>query len=618
MDKITINYYDNKLNFHNVAPSEFASIKRLWIDVREDYTDWVANFKVDSVINGENISEALEWKGMTTWWLNQITTKDVETNNAWINRIMVLYLCREFNCEIYTNDKILIDSLDKNSKQLHSYVIYRSRFFKDRFVWGIRLVKLFYSIWRCVKIALLLIGMKKFQEDLIKKSKPTVWFRSYYPANWIVSQDGKFEDRHLRSAPLLDVEFKHTAGYLTSVIWYKNTRLISLWKELRLLSNKSKRTVVYTEVYLSLIDYVEVYYSTFREYLKFSRLKKNPLFVKFFYINNLDLSDILLDMWNDSYFSRMQNNKLISLSIVRFSEKYNNDKVIVTYEELFPPIRYAYFKSKDLHKGNIFVTLQHAYNCKSKMMVYYRFKELNWDNINLRLPAPDYYLTQGSQYKSLLESFYDKNKIKVIGCLKYDNFINLQRKAVEIKKRIIHKYKLENKRVILLAPSVNDIDSIFRIVSSLKNHSNVEILLSPHPAIDINKMKDSNNSICPELKIKFVTEEKTEELLTIASIVVCGYSSVALEAAFFGVQSVRALPLGEVPLFDDDDLIPCLYSSEDFINWYQNFTDLHVNSDKLRLLSEKYFYKIDGKSSSRLWGFVSKVVENKNLENHTL
>jgi predicted nucleic acid-binding protein len=134
LDKITINYYDNKLNFHNVAPSEYASIKRLWIDVREDYTDWVANFKVDSAINGENISEALEWKGMTTWWLNQITTKDVEINNAWINRIMVLYLCREFNCEIYTNDKILIDSLDKNSKQLHSYVIYRSRFFKDRAV----------------------------------------------------------------------------------------------------------------------------------------------------------------------------------------------------------------------------------------------------------------------------------------------------------------------------------------------------------------------------------------------------------------------------------------------------------------------------------------------------
>ena len=36
----------------------------------------------------------------------------------------------------------------------------------------------------------------------------------------------------------------------------------------------------------------------------------------------------------------------------------NNDKVIVTYEEFLPHIRYAYFKSKDLPKGNIFIALQ--------------------------------------------------------------------------------------------------------------------------------------------------------------------------------------------------------------------------------------------------------------------
>ena len=270
-------------------------------------------------------------------------------------------------------------------------------------------------------------------------------------------------------------------------------------------------------------------------------------------------------------------------------------------------MRFAYFKSKHSQRVNTFIALQHAYNCKNKMICYYRSKEFTCDDINLRQPVPDYYLTQGPQYKSLLENFYDKDRIKVIGCLKYDNFNNTQSNAFEIKKRIIHKYKLENKRVILLAPSVNDIDSIFRIVSSLKNHSNVEILLSPHPAIDINKMKDSNNSICPELKIKFVTEEKTEELLTVASIVVCGYSSVALEASFFGVQSVRALPLGEVPLFDDDDLIPCLYSSEDFINWYQNFTDNEMNRHQLSLLSHKYFYKIDSQSNVRLWDFISKI-----------
>lgn len=607
MDKIKIDYYDNNLNLHNIPSNKHRLIPRLWASVRHDYSYWVANFKLKTLINDKSIEEGLRWKGMSSWWLNQLTTKDVEVNNAWINRIMILYLCREFSCEIYTNDKILIKSLGKNSKNLNSYCVYRSSFFKGYFVGCIHVIQILFSIFKCIKFSFLLMGMKKIQENLILKTNPSVWFRSAYPANWIARKDGGVEDRHLKGAPLLDQEFGQTSGYLTSLITYKKTSLVSLWKEVRFLSTKSKRTVIFTEVYLKLTDYIEVYYSTFVEYLKFSKWKKNSIFLNLFYIDNLDMSGILIDLWKESYFSRMQNNKLISLSIVRFAENFNNDKLIVTYEEFLPHTRYAYSNSKEPNKVNTYIALQHAYNCKSKMHFYFQSNELNCDDENLRLPAPDYYLIQGPQFKSLLESFYDKDKIRVIGCLKYDNFSNIESNAFEIKKRIVDKYHLENKRVILLAPSVNDIDSILNIVSSLKNHSNVEILLSPHPATDINKMKDSNNSICPELKIRFVTEEKTEELLTVASIVICGYSSVVLEASFFGVQPIRALPLGGIPLFDDDNLIPCFYSSEDFIDWYKNFTDTDLNRHQLRLLPEKYFYKIDGQSSVRLWDSILKI-----------
>ena len=616
MKKIRINYFNNKLDFHNISSNKYTLIDKLWIELRENYTDWVVNFEINTSVNGESILKSLKWRGMSTWWLNQLTTKDVEHNNQWVNRIMILYLCRDFDCRIHTDDKILISCLKKNQSKLKTNTVnglnvFYSKSSFSHILLSTRVIKIFHSIFRCLKISTSLIGMRKLQDNLIKQTRPTVWFRSGYPGNWITNKSGEFMDRHIRGAPLLDVKFNQITGYLPSVILYENDLSkggqLSLWKELRSLSKKSGRTVVYPEAYLSLIDYIEIYYDTFLEYLKFNKWKKSPVFIKLFHINNLDLSDILIDTWESSYFSSMQYNKLVGLSIVRFLEAYKEKVTIVSYEEFLPHIRYAYFKSKDIHNGNIFIALQHAHNCKNKMPFYYHFKETNYgvNNKSLNMPTPDYYLAQGVQYKRLLDNFYDKNRSKVIGCLKYDNFVNIQRKKVRIRREIINKYNIKNKNIILLSPSVNDIESILHIVSLLKNDPSTVLLLTAHPAVDINKMKSLHNAICPELNIRFITEEKTEELYTVASIVVCGYSTVAIEAAFFGIQPVRALLPGVFPLFETDDLVPCFYSPEQFNSWYKDFDNHNIEKDKLKLMAERCFYKIDGMSGDRLWNFIS-------------
>mgnify|MGYP000990443155 CR=1 FL=1 len=50
----------------------------------------------------------------------------------------------------------------------------------------------------------------------------------------------------------------------------------------------------------------------------------------------------------------------------------------------------------------------------------------------------------------------------------------------------------------------------------------------------------------------------------------CGSGTIAIEAAYFGVQAVRVATIGTFPLFDNEVLIPSFNNSTSFNNWYKN------------------------------------------------
>ena len=620
-------YTNNSITIKKINHIAPKAIYNLWNLVRDDVHEWVSDFRLNKPINNKRITEIFQWKGMSTWWMNSLSMKDSEQNNRWIHRIMVLYICKEYfdKIEIITDDKTLVTSIKINFPRIKVLFVNNTnqtikKYIKYNLPTLKRLLMLIFSLFKHIEIALLLFGMRKQQLNRIRNIQPTVWFRSSYPANWIKNGQGEWIDCHIKNAPLLDKKYKQTAGYLIYILKYvkdKDVGFLELWKKLRELKDKADRVVIFPEAHLRSYDILECYYSTFIEHQNFVKLKKYCLFKKMFIINSIDMSNILLEEWENNYYYEMQYNKLHSLSLVRFLKDIKRPQTIVTYGEFFVQSRYSYFGAKKLNTGNKFVALQHAMHSKNMMFTYFTKNEVNIDAFvtnNNYLPVPDYFLVQGEQYKSLLETFYSNERTHLIGSLKIDELNDLLKKSRLIREKLINDYDLIDKTVILLAPSINDYKNILFIISKIKNQKNIEILLRPHPVMNIEEIKLIHKKLCPDLTIKYITNETTYNLLTVASLVICSYSTIAIEAAIFGVRSVRTLPLGSFPLFEEESVIPSFRTPNQFLEWFRKQSwneEIQLNNrQKLRTMVNRYFYKIDGKSADRLWEFL---IENPDL-----
>ena len=120
MNELKVHYFRNKLVIDGVPSSDNHIIESLWSSVREDYTNWVADVHLNQIENGKSISESMEWKGMSTWWLIKLAGRDSFLANRWLHRLMMLYLCRMFSkqIEVHTDDKILARCLLQNIPDL--------------------------------------------------------------------------------------------------------------------------------------------------------------------------------------------------------------------------------------------------------------------------------------------------------------------------------------------------------------------------------------------------------------------------------------------------------------------------------------------------------------------
>jgi len=612
-------FNNNKITIIDVPNHEKQKISNLWDNVREDYLDWLESFRLKKIDN-QTIAESLVWKGMSTWWLSSLTARDSEQDNRWLHRLMVLYLCKEYgeNISIKTDDKLLEKSIDSNfstvkiDREKKTQNSIRGKI-KSNHPNLLNWLRLLVSFAKHLEVYFLLNEFKSKQLNKLAHTKTNVWFRSIYPANWVQDEDKKLMDRHIRHLPLLDHKYKSRSGYLMYVKRYSKDAglgFLALWEKLRHIEHDAKRDVFFPEAHLSLTDIFETYYSSFKELRTIRRWTNSSEFMNCFVISGIDVSGVLLDEWCSGYFHKVQYNKLHGLAMVKFLSNFEKPQIITTYGEFFTQSRYAYCASKLVNSGCMFVALQHAMNVKNKMYDYYRKGEFsNTENSINNMPCPDYYLAQGEQYISILNKFYDKEKIKIVGCIKYDIFINVKKNIKTIKNRLMNKYKIKNETVIVLAPSIDDASEIFLIIKNISEFRSIKIMLRPHPATNVLDVKRLHSEICPDLNVDYIANEPTYNLFSIADLVVCGYSTVAIEAAYFGVRAVRANSLGAFPLFDKENLIPSFFSSSSFVEWYKNRCQTKSNLDddtkEVKKLANKYFYKIDGKTADRVWDFLT-------------
>jgi hypothetical protein len=537
-----------------------------WEQTRELYTSWAAAWADRS-----GIKDVLQWRDFSLWWASNLIAKDTAVDYAWYqelhNRLCGLP-CKHF-------------------KPLADVSVY-FRMFKN-------LIK---DLGKWLLLRLL--------PDSAKHGKGHVWFHSL-EYNLIHAREG-FCDRMYEQAPLDDKKHGFNSAYIVRLNFKRQDFLRPwLWRrKINEFASKLKRDVEILDRYLFLHDIFQIHLSLITNYSKFKKFVK-PLRRQGVRINHAEFADILLLEMQKSFLTILPWSLSYAAMFERWLQNSGVDKTLVTYGETLAPMRPVYFLSRKHSSGHRWISIQHATMYKNKMALYHRFSEFNHtspDDKRIISPMPDYYFCHGSQYADILSEFYQAERIRIIGCLKYDSLYRFCGSSHTPPRQ----YSAD--RILLLAPSVGDEDIILKMFSGLRALPGWRVMLSKHPAVSqkwVNKLIRRNEIT---LMIEFDPSKSTVQLMESASLVICSYSGVALESFFVGVPSVRVLNPEQPPVVEDEPGVDYVTTQQDLLRIIsaldnrESLTDLKPeNTSTLN----RYFYQFDGLASQRFWTELSQL-----------
>ena len=622
--KINIEYLNNVLLLEDVPLNEQRKIRKLWDTLRDDYADWVAAVRLKDFGLGKSLVELLEWKGMSTWWLSPLVSKSVGINERWMNRLMILYLCQEDSnaIKIKTDDKILISAIKSNFENqnieimkskvngLGSYVKYR---------WGglANLLRYIISILQCFERWLVLRGMAKKQTSQLSLLDHSIWFQTQYPANWIKTEKGVWQDRHLTDAPLEDTKHKKSSNYLVYLLLYgkdKGLGVFQLWKNVRSLEKNANRKVAFPEAHLQIREIIGVYLSTFVEWLKIRKWQRSSLFRDLFQLKGLDVSEILISEWKTGYWGLIQYCKLHGLATMRFMNVLSHQPTVVNYSEFYVETRTDYHLRSLTDYGALYYAVQHTQLSRNTGEAYNRQSEFSQNgslNSIHYCPAPDYYLAHGEQYAKILSEFYPKKNISIIGSLKIKQHLD---KIVDSNDEnnffLLKKLGVFNdKHTILIAASSEDTEDICRMLNKWYPKKSINIIFTSHPSSNLGDVKIMIKRYLAHLHVRFESTLSTLKVMTCVDLVISGFSNIVYESALYMIPSVRLVPLGSFYPREGDHRVPEFYDGESFNKWFNRYdwyTMGKHQKNELTQMAYEYYYHPDGKASERLW----KILKN--------
>ena len=131
-NKILISFKDNEIKLKNFKKKDIY-FKKIWDSINDKTSDLVSNIYDKKILN-KTVAKHFQWEGMSTWWLNKLTSRGTEIENRWIKRIFITLLLNSIKGKktIQTDDEILIECIKKN-KQIKNLEIYdSSNYFKKK------------------------------------------------------------------------------------------------------------------------------------------------------------------------------------------------------------------------------------------------------------------------------------------------------------------------------------------------------------------------------------------------------------------------------------------------------------------------------------------------------
>ena len=604
-NNLLVIYKKKKINFYKIKTKDKKKIIKIWEDTRNQYLKVLNKLKTKK-INNKFIPDFFNWEDTSSWWFSLVELKDTELDNCWFKKLFLI------NFFIYYKKKniIVISDDAQINKILNSQ--FKNIMLKEEISFKINnFILNFTGLLKTIYTDLRNLFIFKLLNVHIKNKKKAIcelWIVSLFPANWVLFDKNDGNDRFFIN--FFDKASKIKKNYLLLFEKYQKNKT-NIFQDIILIRNKIKKNFVFLNYYISTVDIINIYISTLKEYFNFLSLKKNSSFLKNINIKGIDVSEIFLNELEKSFFGFIQNAKYHGLAMKNFLLDKSDKQNFITYGELIANIRPLYFFVKQHSIKNKIITFQHATHYKNKMIINHNKADFSTSK---RFPSiynliPDLYMVHGEQFKKILSKYYP-GKIAITGSLKYHNIINKIRSKNKIRNEIRKKLKInKNDKIILLAPSTHDIDNIFKILINFKYSQNFTMILSPHPSVDLNRLKKYQNTNYSNLDIKYVNNFETIDLVCASDLIVSSASSIAVEALLFNKKSVRFMDLGNVPKFDYEKNIPTFFSSADFNHWIvKSFKKKNFKNNK-NIIS-KYFNKIDNQINIRFEKSIKKTIKS--------
>ena len=213
-----IKYFLNRLSFDDLTQQDLDRIDNIVFRVREDICDWTDAFRFVKLYKNKTVTNLFIWNEMSTWWLNRLANKDSYTSTNWINRLIVLYIIKEFShtrdLHLYTDDQILRKSISKNKKNLVVNVFFKTKPFQKAQDFYFRFLNIGVVIGAFFKHCLVNISLQKFKGkvNFNHENSSIVWFKTSYPINWKAGNSSI--DRLYDQSPFMDKKYNFESVYL--------------------------------------------------------------------------------------------------------------------------------------------------------------------------------------------------------------------------------------------------------------------------------------------------------------------------------------------------------------------------------------------------------------------
>ena len=537
-----------------------------WDETREDYANWAATTPLKAFF-----AKHFMWRGVSLWWETLPMQRDNISDPEWYS---------------------LLHTINEDEIPRRYYPKKRSLaslFFRDLINWF--LVRLFFNTRK-------------------KPVSEGIWFHSI-DYN-LKPEEDYFVDKNYSTAPFSDIRNYNNSSYLLKV--YLNKSIFKKGAQKRKLEiyGGLNRPFWVCDEYLRFRDILIVHSIVCFYSIKLWLLLKINNKYDFFTVGGKDATAILEPMLKASFFGSLQASLLYALSMERFFKNFSKPQTIITYGELLPEFKYVYHFVQLIGIGHKFLSVQHSYSGKNKLFHYYKRSDIQYQipgDAMCFSPRPDFYLVQGDQFRKVLSEYFPAECIYVIGVLKYDNYIEILRSRESIKNQVFQNIGRDDRSILLVVFSIGDEGRILSVLRNFDSSDRWRIIISPHPVIRDVTMKKINQIPHLKGKVEYFADISTNELNQVADLVLGGYSATIFESLIFGVSSMYACGVNDIPYLDDDSSLPKCENADDLKMIMSRLESKEniFNVSNVSKAVERHFYKIDGKAKQRLWDVINKI-----------